>query len=86
VYPGVGQLVQGRRLAGTIYAVLFTGAALWFAVNAAGVLIAYYRFATDFGGTEDPVVSYARILVPFGAASLLYLINLVDVIIPGRGR
>lgn len=86
VYPGLGQLVQGRRLAGAIYGASFTVAAGWFAVNAARILVVYYRFATDLGGTEDPVVSYAQILIPFGIASILYLINLVDIVIPGRGR
>jgi len=86
VYPGLGQFVQGRRLIGAIYGVLFTAAAVWFMVAAAKVLIVYYRFATDFGGDQEPVISYTQILVPFGLASLLYFINLVDIIIPGRGR
>jgi len=87
VYPGLGQVVQGRRVTGAFYGLSFTGAAVWFAVNATNVLIVYYRFARDdMGGSEEPVVSYARILVPFGVAALLYLINVVDAIILGRGR
>ena len=86
VYPGLGQIVQGRWLAGAIYGVAFTAASAWFAANAARILIVYYRFAADMGATQEPVVSYAQILIPFGIASLLYLINLVDIIIPGRGR
>lgn len=78
VYPGVGQLVQRRWLAGAAAIVAFTASFAWFLVRAAQAAMAYYRFAFDFNEATGSPVRPRDIIVPFVVALAVYVAAVID--------
>jgi hypothetical protein len=78
VYPGLGQLVQRRWLAGTAAILGFTVSTGWFLVAAARAALAYYALAFDFEGAAGSAVRPRDIVVPFGVALAVYVAAVID--------
>lgn len=78
VYPGAGQLMQRRWMAGLLVAGLFTVPAVWFFVEVFGVLKAYYDFAFNFSGATGKAPAAGSIILPFILSTLIYVGGLVD--------
>lgn len=78
VYPGAGQFIQQRWLAGALYATLYTAAFGWFLVKAWGVVKAYYEFAFDFNHATGVAPEWRELVVPFLLSVLVYLAGVVD--------
>lgn len=78
VYPGAGQLMQRRWVAGGLAIAAFTAAGGWFFVRTGRVLIDYYRMAFDFAGAPESQVRPRDIVVPFIVALVVYVACLVD--------
>ena len=78
VYPGAGQFMQRRWVAGAVVSTLFTLPSVWFFVEVFGVLKAYYEFAFNFGGATGQAPSVGSIVMPFSLSALVYVAGLVD--------
>lgn len=78
VYPGAGQLMQRRWMAGAGFALVFTLPIAWFIVEVVRVLGAYYAFMIDFKGATGEAPGGMAILVPFLLSLAIYLAGLVD--------
>lgn len=84
VFPGFGQVLQGRWLAGICHMTLFGMAFAWFIARFLKVFMAYYRFAFDFDHATGEAPSARAILVPFAVSVLFYLVSLADTVIAAR--
>ncbi len=78
VYPGTGQLMQRRWVAGIGFAFVFTIGFVWFVVEIAGVLKAYYAFAVDFKGATGKAPGVGALLLPLALCTVIYMAGLVD--------
>ena len=78
VYPGTGQLMQRRWVAGTGFAFVFTIGFVWFIVRIVGVLKAYYAFAFDFKGASGQAPGAGEILLPLALSTMIYVAGLID--------
>jgi hypothetical protein len=92
VYPGAGQFMQRRWVAGAGFAAAFTVPLVWFVVKVFAVLKAYYEFAFNFSGATGQAPCASAIILPFGISVAVYVACLVDVAIaayrlsnPGNG-
>jgi hypothetical protein len=85
-YPGSGQIVQRRWAAGGFFAVAFSAAFAWFAVNIVRLLTAYYQLAFDFENPQSGKtrVTAVGVLIPFLLSLLLWLAGLVDTVLANR--
>lgn len=90
VYPGAGQFVQKRPVAGCAYALTFT-------IFFAGLIAHLYRplihnldvvLAWSAEGSQEPFqpIPVLAVLVSFGLALAVYLLNLADVVSAQRRR
>lgn len=79
VYPGAGQLVQRRWVAGGGFVVAFSVPLVWFVVKVFAVLKAYYEFAFNFRGATGEAPGAAAIILPFALSVAVYIACLVDV-------
>ena len=80
VFPGVGQLVQKRWLAGVAFALAFLVAGILFAVYAGGIIVSYYRFVDPY---YEPAGAppLKAMLGALGVALLIYMASLADVVL-----
>ena len=78
VFPGVGQLVQRRWVAGAGYVVGFGVAFSWLMIRCLGILKIYYSLAFDFNGASAEAPSLGRIGWPFLISVVVYIASLVD--------
>ncbi|GEM_PF-955126 len=78
VYPGTGQLLQRRWVAAAGYAIAFTGPMVWFVVEDARILKAYYEFMLDFKGATGEAPAISAIIVPLLLSMAIYVAGLVD--------
>ena len=83
VYPGLGQLVQRRWLAGFLFLVTFTICFVMLAINVIVPLFktlnAVMAFANDGSNEKFGGISPLGILVPFVLSIVIYIANVVDV-------
>ncbi len=82
ICPGLGQFVQSRRLAGTVYLALSAAAVAWFLIETLPVIRTLYvlAFADIQGGSlEEPQYSIPRIVAAFVTMGVIWLVNLFDV-------
>jgi len=86
VYPGTGQLSQGRWVVGGLVMVSFTATSIWFAVKVVRVLTAYYELGFHFDQAQGTTVNPLQMLVPFAVSMALYLLGLVDTVIANLRR
>lgn len=82
ICPGLGQFVQSRRLAGTVYLALSMATVAWFLIETLPVIRGVYAIAfADMQGdtVEAPPYSIPRIVAAFIAMGVVWLVNLFDV-------
>jgi len=83
VYPGGGQFLQKRKLAGTLYALVFTLFLVILFYEVLRPLVANVNAALDWAAEgkneEFRQISFAGVLLTFLAALITYIMNLVDV-------
>jgi hypothetical protein len=80
-YPGAGQAMQRRWWAAALLFAGFTAAFLVFGREVFHMLSAFYGFAMDFNTAPVPDLSIKRLLLTFGAAIVIYIANIVDVVL-----
>jgi hypothetical protein len=78
VYPGAGQLLQRRWVAGAAYATAYTLAFGGFLVKAWDVVKAYYAFALDFDHAPGVAPGWRELLLPFLLSVAVYLAGVAD--------
>lgn len=78
ICPGAGQLVQRRWIAGALFSITFAAAFVIFMVVAGSLIVSYYRMGFEFE-TYEPDIHPDRLLPAFMVATVIYLINLLDV-------
>ncbi len=83
-FPGVGQFVQGRPLAGIIHVVLFLSCLTVFGFYAGRIMMVYYRFGFEFETYEVLPLPIAQMLMAFGIGVVVYVVNIVDALLGGR--
>jgi hypothetical protein len=84
VYPGAGQFIQRRWVAGSVYSLTFSAALIWFVTRTLQVLSAYYEFAFNFATATGKAPSSRAIIVSFVVCLILYVANVVDAAVGGR--
>jgi hypothetical protein len=79
VYPGAGQLMQRRWVAGIGFVVAFTVPLIWFVAKVCAVLKAYYEFAFNFSGATGQAPCPSAIVLPFVFCLVIYVGCLLDI-------
>lgn len=77
VYPGVGQFIQKRWVAGAIYTFAFTATGGYFVFEFARIMIVYLSQMT-FDAPAQPAPGFRGLLVGFLLALLAYAASLID--------
>lgn len=90
VFPGVGQRLQGRRLAACLYAAVFLFCVVPAFVALFKPLFLNLRMLSDLSNTAAPIVfqpiAWMNILFWIALSILVYLANLLDVFVYHRRR
>ena len=91
VYPGAGQFMQKRWIAGSLFAILFTCFFILLAITVITPLFAYLNNTLDWaaargmgGDIEPPGVSFVKVALYFLAGMVVYFASLADVIRANR--
>lgn len=88
-YPGAGQFLQGRRVAGFLLTGLTTIVALWWMQAMLAAVAANFREALETGRSEPLAVARA-VALPTKILGLCYVVSLADVLLahvqPARRR
>jgi hypothetical protein len=80
VMPGLGQMMQGRWVAGTIFLVLMLGSFTALMTFFFSVVSAFYKFGfTMEGDPGDMKGQILGIIVSFFFGILVYIVSLVDI-------
>jgi hypothetical protein len=83
VYPGTGQFMQRRRVAGLVYAILFSVFLVVLIFNVFRPLIhnlvTVLNWAAETGDEPLQRITMAGVLAPFGLGLAVYVANLFDV-------
>lgn len=90
-FPGLGQLMQKRWVAGLIFSLAFGMALTFFLLEVGGIIAAFYRFASDFENAAVPDIPLSHVFISFTAAMAVFVTSAVDVVraqarIDRRGR
>ena len=78
VFPGVGQLMQRRWVAGAGYAVSFGVAFGWLMLRFFGLMKIYYSLAFEFNQEPGDAPSLGVVGWPFLVSLVIYVASLVD--------
>jgi TM2 domain-containing membrane protein YozV len=78
VFPGMGQFVQKRWIAGTLFFLFFLAAFILFCAQAVHLIITYYRMGFEFETFEPGEIHLRQMLTTFAIAMLIYIINIFD--------
>ena len=78
VFPGAGQFIQKRWIAGTLFSLTFLITFILFCIQAGQLIIAYYRMGFEFDTFEPGEIHLSRMLITFAVAMLIYIINIFD--------
>lgn len=88
VFPGVGQYLQGRRLAAGLYAAVFLLCVVPAFVAIFKPLFWNLRMLSSFPNTAEPIdfqpILWANILFWIALSALVYLANLLDAFVYHR--
>ena len=88
--PGAGQFLQRRRIAGTVYALLFLALFLLVIVRILRMMLANLAAVNAFAGGEanQPFVQLSlwSILVPLAAAMAVFVAGLIDTYLASQRR
>lgn len=79
-YPGAGQFLQGRRVAGFLLTGITTVVALWWMQAMLAAVVANFREAMETGRSEPLAVARA-VALPTKMLGLCYLISLADALL-----
>lgn len=78
VYPGAGQLLQRRWVAGIFYMVLTTLVTIWLVSMVYVVLKAYYGLAFDPMNAPAEVPGVKALIIPFVVWVAIYFAGIID--------
>lgn len=83
IYPGAGQFLQKRWIAGTVYSVLFTIFSLILIFEVFKPMFHTLNAALNFAAAQDDQpfegISVAKVAVSFIALMAVYIVNIVDI-------
>lgn len=79
-FPGVGQLMQKRWIAGAAFLCAIAAALCAFLSEVWGIMKAFYGFAFDFLNAPAPDIRLSRLFLTFGAAVFVYVASVLDTI------
>ena len=84
VFPGLGQLVQQRWVAGAVFGLLSVAFVVWFFVAALAVIVPFYQLAADGDAVMPTQAETMRrimqILIPLVLGGITHVWNIVDVV------
>jgi TM2 domain-containing membrane protein YozV len=86
VFPGAGQFVQKRPLAGALFVILFLLCVAVFLADAGRIIMAFYRLGLDATAYDAPTLPLGGMLAALAASLLVYLVNIVDAAVAMRRR
>ncbi len=79
VYPGAGQMLQKRWLAGIFFAVSFTVMFIAFIIIMGGIIMEFYSLGFDFSNSQvNPDTPTGDAISAFVATLIIYIINIID--------
>jgi hypothetical protein len=79
-FPGAGQFMQKRWLAGTVISLAVTATLVAFFVYAVRIIWGYYSLAFDFEGSTPPLhPPWRQLLGTFAVFMVVYVIAVIDV-------
>lgn len=78
VYPGAGQLMQRRWLAGVFYMVVSTVVMVWLVIAVFAVLKVYYGMAFEPMNVPVEAPGIAPLIIPFVVWVAIYVAGLID--------
>ena len=85
VCPGIGQFMQGRKAAGTLFLVLILAAFTALMTFAVEIIVAYYRLGFDLNSDPGDIkMRLIGLVASFAASMLIYVISLIDTIYAAR--
>ena len=84
VYPGAGQFLQKRWIAGAVYSLLFTVFSVLLLVEVVRPMFHNVTAAMDWAASQqsnEPFenISFSKVLVTFVAMGIVYIVNVVDI-------
>jgi hypothetical protein len=79
LFPGSGQLLQRRWIAGGAFLLFFLSAFLWVMISAGLNIVSYYRLGFEFETYDPEPISLFNLLLAFGVAVSIYIANIIDV-------
>ena len=79
VYPGAGQMLQKRWLAGLFFALSFTIMFTAFVIIMGGIIMEFYSLGFDFSNSQvNPHPPIGDAVSSFIATFIIYIINIID--------
>lgn len=89
VYPGAGQFLQKRWVAGTVYSVLFTALSLVLIIEVVKPMFHNITAAMDWAAAQNSDqsfegISLSGVLFSFLAMLVVYVVNVMDVVRASR--
>jgi hypothetical protein len=85
VCPGIGQFMQGRKTAGTLFLVLILVSFAALMVFAVEILVAYYRLGFDLSSDPGNIeIRLIGLVASFAASMIIYVISLIDTVCAAR--
>lgn len=79
VFPGIGQFMQKRPIAGSAFAGLFSMCFAAFAYYAGRIIITFYRLGIRFDTYDAPELPLSPMIIAFSSAIIIYIVNIIDV-------
>jgi len=90
VYPGAGQFVQKRWVAGGVFCILFTLLLGTVIVNTLMPMVHNMNAALDWAQQKESrpfeMISLPRVIIPFLLALAVYIANIADVMRTSRPK
>ena len=91
IYPGAGQFLQKRWIAGTLYSILFTIFSLILIFEVFKPMFNNVNVALNWAATQESDqpfegISLTRVVVSFVAMIAIYIVNILDVVRANRKR
>lgn len=78
VWPGLGQCVQRRWLAGVLFGVLFLASLAWVFSTALQTLVAGYRWALEPGDADAPRLRVWRLVAGLFLCLVFHVVSVAD--------
>lgn len=78
VFPGAGQILQRRWLAGVAFSVLFTCPFMVSILSFLQIILAFYRMGFEFERYDPGRLPVARAVIAFFISLMVYAVNVAD--------